>query len=245
MVCSYLIKSENSLKLPSIAAASTSTSKVSIPLFPIITNNYTLVRLKHAAIPNTIYNIRDGVNNTLTLIDPTNGSLLIIIPPGSYTVITLVDTLIQLLNAVGSQTYNVSYNPKTFFISFTASNAFALDFTAKSSCARVLGFTKDITPTATVITASKVVELNINSIYIAIDEIPNGIYGSHSYPYTFMIPINENAPSVIQYNSHTSFSQTAPVYRLPLYSLTIHLYQDNNELVDLHGANWEILLEFE
>jgi len=245
VVSSYLIKSENSSKLASIVSQIATSSSFTYPLLSTINNNCTLVRLKHAAIPNTLYNIRNGVNNTITLRDYINGTLLIIIPPGCYTVFTLLDTLIQLLNAVGSQTYNVSYNPTTFLISFSAGSVFALDFTATNSCASVLGFANEITARATLITGSKVLKLNTNSIYITIDEIPNGIYGSQSYPYTFMIPLNGNAGSVIQYDSCSSFSQSVPVYRLPLYSLTIHLYYDNNELVDLHGADWEMLLEFE
>lgn len=214
----------------------------------VITLNPPMARVKKATllwanIPNTLYNVQAGINDTIELIDPF-GPSNIQIPAQFYSVPALVATLSSKFTAAGSQSYTVTYSPSTFKITIAASDEFALDFTSSNSCAALLGFANVVTPSSTSLTGSSVVNLGVNPLYIGIAELNNGVYGNAGAGYAFVIPINVDAGSTIQYESPPAFAQSITV-PAPLYQLTIKLYSANNALANLNGADWQMLLRFD
>lgn len=210
-----------------------------IPINPIA--KPTKATLLWASIPYTMYNIQEGVNDSLVLGDP-NGPIPIQIPAQYYSAPALATILSHLLSTAGTQAYTVTYSPNTFKLTVTtATTPFTLDFSVANSCAAVLGFNPTITSSALAHTGDKVIDLGESSLFIDIAELSTGVY-NHSQPHTFMIPITVNAGSSIQLQSPPSVPQIVNVPS-SLYQLTIKLVKANREVVDLNGAEWQILLQ--
>jgi len=100
------------------------------------------IKLLSVSLPNTIYNITTA-NNRL---DFTDGiTYTITIPPGAYTVNSLIGSHQTLLNATPSAlNFTVSYSATTLKVTISANGSFQLLFgtgsNASFSCSKELGF---------------------------------------------------------------------------------------------------------
>ncbi len=145
---------------------------------------------------------------------------------------------------MSTQTYTITYSFTTFLLTISVLGAFFLDFSGLQSCATILGFLPIATFSDVVHTSTNAIHLKIDTLYIVIKEFGKGIIGKNGKPYTFMIPLDENSGSIINYNNKSTFNQVVPVNSVPLYELHVKLLLPNNEIVDLNGSDWSMLLEF-
>lgn len=236
----YIINSADRINLPPVL--NPSSSSYYLQIVPVLTNVST-AKLKYVTLPNTIYNVR-STNCNLILKQASGASINISIPYGYYNVSTICIMLQQLLTNVSTQTYTVTYSSTTFLLTISAPGAFLLDFSGLQSCATLLGFLPIATSSDVVHTGTNAMHLQIDTLYIVIDEFGKGIVGKNGKPYTFMIPLDENSGSIINYNNKSTFNQVVPVNSVPLYELHVKLLLPNDEVVDLNGSDWSMLLEF-
>lgn len=117
---------------------SASSSYFTVPINPPVLNPMK-VTLKWLSRPNTFYNVRPGINNSIAFTDGTGGHIAII-PPGAYTIDNLLTRISSIMTSVDSQTYVAAYDSNTFKVSISASTAFTIEFNAPFSCADLLGF---------------------------------------------------------------------------------------------------------
>jgi hypothetical protein len=216
-------------------------------LFGMVINppvrNLSCAKLKWVMMPNTIYNIRSGVNNNLTFTD-TNRVHSLTIPPSSYTIDTLTTEIAALMNSVGSQTYTVAYNQATFKVTISAAAAFTLQFANAGSCAYTLGFVPVNLSAAITYTGLNAVMLDTTCVYIHINEIGGNTYLTDNTAHTFAVPITVDAGEVVVLTS-TNMEQEITLSQNSISYLSISLYLRNMELADLNGAEWQMMLEFE
>lgn len=234
---SYLIKSENR------SALSTSSSNFTITIAPNVVGAKH-ARLKYVSIPNTIYNVQANVNNAFAFNDPGKGSIAFTIPPGMYNIANLTSTLSNLMTINGSQTYSMTYNPATFIITISATNVFSLNLNVQYSCASLIGFPHSTSSAGLSQVGSSAISLQTSSIYIYITEFVNQLYCNNTQ-FTYMIPFGSNSGSVCQYYENNNFPQCTKLPNQPIYNLTIALYDENRNLINLNGSEWEMLIEFE
>jgi hypothetical protein len=236
----YIISSANGVNLPPVL--NPSSSSYYLQIVPVLTNVST-AKLKHVILPNTVYNVRSN-NCNFIIREAGSTAITISIPYGYYNVSTMCIMLQQLLSSVGTQTYAVTYSSTTFLLTISAPGAFLLDFGGLQSCAALLGFLPIATTSDVLHTGTNAMHLQIDVLYIVIDEFSRGIIGKNGKPYTFMIPLDENSGSIINYNNKSTFTQVVQVNSVPLYELHVKLLLPNDELVDLNGSEWSMLLEF-
>jgi hypothetical protein len=199
--------------------------------------------LKWVSMPNTIYNICSAVNNYLSFTDDT-GLHTLTIPPANYDITSLCSTLQSMMTVLGSQAYLVTYDSSTFKVVFSAIAAFSIQFGTTGSCATVLGFNTEDTVSATTLTGQNAVAFELEFVYIRVHEFSPTINSTSKNCYTYVIPITENGGEVIVYTDSAVFSQSAACSDT-VNKLTISLYLRNNEIVDLNGVEWQMLLELE
>jgi hypothetical protein len=219
---------------------SPSSTYFTVPVSPAITKAKQ-VSLKWLSVSNTLYNIRAGVNNTLTFTDA-GGGHTVTLPPSSYTIASLTTKLQVLMAAVGVQAYTVIYDAGTLKVAISAPAAFLIQFSTFGSCAGVLGFTFSNTTSATSFVGSKAAILYIDCIYISIAQFPARIYTFNGTAYTFLIPVTDNTGNVIQFTEAMQFKQVTDVNRTTISDLDVSLHYENGESIDLNGGEWTFLL---
>lgn len=80
--------------------------------------------------------------------------------------------------------------------------------------------------------------------YIFIEEFVSQLYCNNTL-FTYMIPLSSNSGSVCQYYENCNFPQFAKLPKHPIYTLSVALYDQDRNLINLNGSDWEMLIEFE
>lgn len=234
MLRQYFIHSSNR------TANSTSSSYFSVPINPPLYSPKSC-KLKWISIPNVIYNIRTGVNDQFSF---TNGTpYTLTIPAGAYSDISFCDTLMDLMNGVGTQEYSVVFNEVTMKITISCATAFSLQLSGARTCADVIGFEKTNTTSQLSFTGTKCATFYIDSIFMTINEFPSTLF-NNNLVYTFAIPITKNSTQVIQYKDRDYFSQEVQLFGSTISNIVVQLLHKSGERVDLNGSEWSFMLEF-
>lgn len=223
---------------------SASSCYFTVPINPPVLNPKK-VTLKWLSMPNTFYNVRQGINNSIAFTDGT-GAHTAIIPPGAYSIDNLLARVSSIMTSIGSQTYAAAYDTNTFKVSISASTPFTIEFNMPYSCADLLGFSPVATLPSVLHTGNKGVRLNIDFIQILISELSNTIYSTDGSQCGFMIPVTENSGDYIQYTEEGQFAQSIEINSgNNIFNLTVDLHLKNYERADLNGSEWSFMLEFE
>jgi hypothetical protein len=203
----------------------------------------TEVSLVAATIPNTIYNVRTGVNSSISWIH--SGTKLATLTPGNYTITDLLTLVAAAMNAADANTYAFTYNSSTFKVTATAAGAFSFASTTSSFWTSILGIT-DFTTSGTSISGSQVINLNPSAnIYLKIDEMGLSMQTTNQLEQDlFTIPVSVAGGYLIQYTEGSGWRQDKTFYSSPrdINKLTVSLFLQNNELVELNGAEWSMIL---
>lgn len=70
---------------------------------------------------------------------------------------------------------------------------------------------------------------------MTINEFYTDIY-CNKFPFTFIIPINNNSGSICQYKENSDFQQCVKLPKQPIYNLSINLYDENKHLINLNES---------
>lgn len=240
---------------------SSSSSNFKINLGNSVNGKILSYNLKSATIPRTFYNINSPVN-TLDFTDST-GNITITIPEGNYT-ITQFNTELQSQLNLTTDTYTVSYDQITGKINISSSFAgFTLIggnipvlndgsiFNNPPNLNYMLGFDPTVTyvSVAGVLVAPGVPRLQgIENVYIRIDELTQYLRSGTNGYYNFEIPIDVNFNDIKYYTENNGFKQGYKLNNTQQNNigyLTIQLLNIFNQPINLHGSDWNFLLEFE
>jgi len=217
--------------------------------------------LKSATIPNTLYNIISPIN-VMTFTDST-GDTSITIPPGNYSINTLLPVIEALLNAT-TDTYTVTYDATTGKITITSSFAgFILlpgntqlsdrgeIFASPPSFNYQLGFTPLTTfpSTAGVLTAPNVPSLQgLEHLYIRVRQFKQFYKNTVNTFFTFDVPLyqsfnginyyTEETGSIQKYTMQQSLSINVGFFEIDL----LNVFGNN---ANLNGSDWGFVMEFE
>jgi hypothetical protein len=206
------------------------------------------VKLLNFLAPNTLYKIRLNVNDQVVW-NRSSTNYHYQIPPGSYSISSLISLIQTGMNSADSNSYAWTYNVDLMTVTVTGTASFSLNWSsnpnASTSCYRELGFNKVDTSSATSITSPNCVSLERPTrLYISINEFFQSGINTNLNFFSFYIPINVASGSMIEYKQKDDFIQeiefTTPIN---ITTLTVNLYIENNELANLNGEEFEMVLE--
>lgn len=209
------------------------------------------VKLLSLSCPNTIYNIRTGVNDRFCF--NRSGNFNPQIPPGYYTLSSLLTQLAASMNAVDGNGYIATSSATTGKITITGVSAFIVNFgtnpLAAQGCYQETGFVLGTdSGSSTTVTAPNVANLSLPySIDIQIPQFmgANVITGNPAYTSTFTVPVNVVSGQLIQYGVNNEFCQEVNL-PTPVTILEFHvkLLMNTGEVINLNGADWNMIFEF-
>jgi hypothetical protein len=206
-----------------------------------------LISLNSAIIPYSMYNIRDGVNNSIPFRYSSDNSFdEIFIPEGNYTITTLANIIVGILNAMSSLsgTYAISFDrtKMKYTISSTISEIF-LDFSSRIDTSHIeLGFGKnEITPNIVSLISTNVPDVNgsIHSLFIRTNLTSKSSIDSQTKSFSTIlgkIPIDTNFGGVLFFNPRDN-TQKILVDTHVINILTIRITDEFNRNIDLNGLN--------
>jgi len=208
-------------------------------------------RLKAISLPNTIYTIDNGINDTFILNVPSIPTSTLVDISSVYLSdgATLATVLQTALNNSGSgiTTFTVTYDDLTSKLVISNTTApFQLDFSNNyaSPINSVMGFAYGIYDSTTsspyTIVSSNIVNLTRTpTIFITIEQANNYLQSIKSgMKYTFMIPNNVNSLYFID-----SFFDQNAVFNQFSKELHITLKDETNRIVDIQNVDWYMVLE--
>jgi len=195
--------------------------------------------LSHAHIPNTIYNVRDD-NNSIVVQVGQYAPVTLHVPPGFYGVNELLQALQTQLHTADA-TVSCSYDDRTARITIARPSGLALDFTAATSIAPLLGFEAEMFAYAVSHTASSVLDLTSKHMSFNIVVQAHGVSYSttdtEGRQSSFIIPNTENSMGLVNYNVKTSYDQCIH-FRSAVREMHIQLLDADFTPVDLQGGEW-------
>lgn len=201
-------------------------------------------RLAYCMIPDSVYNVRTGVNDMIYFNDnATNKSATL--SAGYYTGSSLAAAVASVMTTASAfQVYTCAYSTTTGKIATSAGANFYFRWSVTAaSAAVVMGYNATDTPAATSSASTNVLGLSgLLSLFIDIKEASLGgniqsVDGLQSHLY---IPLNTGFGAYVSLEE-----QNLPqdiVFSQATRLLSISIRDSSNALVDLNGANWECLL---
>ena len=195
------------------------------------------LRLSYAKIPCAYYNV---AAQTITMNDGIGS--VVNLPAGNYS-ITELCAEIQAQLQVFDANYTVAYNAITMRVTFanTTPRVFDLDF---GSLDRRLGFdTTAVLTGASTYTATKVPQMLEDSFFITVREFSQLGTGFENQQYTYLVPSVATRADFNIYRENEDFDQHNFIRENESYfTFSIDLRFPDGSLVDLNGADWQLIL---
>ena len=211
-----------------------------------------LVSLHTATIPYTFYNVRSGVNDTISFIaDGTPYD--IVLDEGNYSATGLASILKTNLEGVGGLTAVIDYSRETMKFGFTITGitSFEFDMTSTSnSGAELMGmYESDILtiPIGVRTLTPKAIDLNdsIHGLYIRQNIATKGSLDNESGVFTNILarlPITTNAGGIIFFTPSSNDHET--MVSVPVINtIGIRLTDDRNRSIDLNGHHFQLSMK--
>lgn len=214
----------------------------------------TRISLASVQIPNTIYNIRLGVNDTFAW--NRSGALTCTVAPGLYSLANLLIALAAAMNLADSNNYAFSYTTNNGTVVLTGTSTFLLSFPGSvvpvaPSIYRYLGWNSVPTSVATSTSWTSPGVATLSEPYYLMIRISNlGGNNISSYPgdnlhFSFVVPVNTNSNQVIEYEEKTGFSQQFHNSIGGFSNLEISLWLPGGEACNLNGSEWSMVWTIE
>ena len=195
------------------------------------------------SIPNTVYNIRSGVNDQLDFNDNVPATFNAIITPGVYDAVTLASTLQSAMNALFAG-FTVTYNLTTMKMEWANAATFQIQDT--SNMAEVLGIT---TTAALATTQSSDTVVNLGSFLGVYIYSKTFAKARNSYSYIdsgnikpdiiHKVNTRSNGGGVINFEQKTHRT-TFQMGDKRINNVDFSLRDRNGDVIDLNGQNWQI-----
>ena len=203
--------------------------------------NVNKVELLSVSIPNTIYNVSTG-NNTI-IFNEGSSDLTAILNSGAYDIYELMTQLDTSMNSVSTATYVSSYNPVTFRLTITSTVNFIVK---NSNILYTIGFLNHLTFN-TVQTSDYAVRLQIpKNYFIYISELGTDFSKStgSNRSSNFIITSQVNSTDIDFYFQNSHYNIVELYQKNTLTSLSISIFDEAGNLIDMNGSDWTILLRF-
>jgi len=208
------------------------------------------ISLSSAEIPISFYAFSSQLNNLNIYVD---GAISLVISEGNYDIYEMM----AAINAVGAFPYTATYdvNKAKYTLTNTDATLHVLNFADSESrgLAKALGFER-INQTVGAggnITSDGVVNFQtIHSIFLFSDlnvenVITTGETINNLQPIIDKIPIKEPPFTIIHYNPYDTAPFTSKVDSNSIRTFKIALRDQNNNLIQMNGVNFELSLLFE
>ena len=209
-----------------------------------------LLSLHTATIPYSFYNVRSGVNNTITFY-VAGVSKPLVLDDGNYSASTILNLMKTHLETETNITLaNISYSRESlkFKFSYTGSASSLLINFAESSASDLIGITENTSMTAGQIkTSQNAVDLNdaIHGLYVRQNLATKGTLDTDEGTFSNIlarIPINTNAGGII-FMSPTA-NQHETMISVPLVqTIGIRLTDDKHRTINLNGLHFQLSLK--
>ena len=152
------------------------------------------------------------------------------------------------MDLIGVNTYTVSYDKITMKLTISSTGSYILSFASSiSTIWNMLGYNNVNTISNISHTSDNIIDLiSVKYIQIVIPEI--GIIGrstNTNNEYTFLVPVNEDKASIIQFNENNTFNQIQ--YNIhnkkDIQNLHIIIKDQDNNILDLNNSDTYLLIE--
>ncbi len=205
------------------------------------------IELLNLQLPNTHFNVDSG-NNQIHF-DEGGGPLIGIVTPGAYTTTTILSVIKTAMEAVGGNTYTITYSNIIFRFTIASTGPYLFLWgTTTSTMSKLLGFLNvNTTPLSPSITSTNAIDLTNGSdyIFIVIPEfgITSRSSGRDNVDHaTWMIPNSSNTSEIIAFNSLQFHSISFLESPKNISKLGISLKKTGNEDFDIQNSDWSMLL---
>lgn len=212
--------------------------------------NGTKWKLREVLLPQTMYNIRENVNNSVCIrVGATNYNLTV--PPGGYNITTLMNAIQVRLVAVLGGSWSLIYDSSTMLVTFSNLSAtpFILNWAtspyASTGMWKELGFLKQDSVSVTSTQAYQAPMLiQPFHVYLYINQLPPKIYTSNGRRSTFIIPITVNSSSLMVFEDSDYFQQKV-ITGTPttIQQFDVSLTYADGTVIELNGLEWEFIME--
>lgn len=222
-------------------AASASTCEAYFELSPAM-NNCQKIELMSFSVPNTQNNVTQ-TNNTIYFNDGINRNVSI--PVGNIDLPTLLTSIKSALESVSALTYTVTYTlSQKIQIVATGNFRFMFGTNTIGSAAAIMGFNNVDTVLSPFQLAPNVVNLSLPLyFYVCVDEFSTTTKSSNNFDNaSFTILNNANGGDVVTFTETSFYPQEARVTDNNIQTLHVQLKNYNNQIMDLQGSNWCMLL---
>ena len=206
-------------------------------------------RLKAVNLPNSIYNVITGVNDSFAFIDSTTTLRTCQVPAGAYDATSLCYQIQSIMSGIdSSNNIVVTYSPVTFKISITA--ALVITWKTGYSLNPTIGYTlsTDLAISSGTTLSQQAVNLNpyLNMI-CTIQNCPTNLNSCSSLGGQFLIPFNVPRGSTMIVDSLNDYQQDLQMSSPTIFTQFVIslLYDDCSTAVNLNGLNWTMLFEYD
>ena len=205
------------------------------------------IRLVAAQMPNHIYTIRSGINDTIYFND--GSARTASLTPGFYTIDTLlVECKTQLDASPSSLVFALSKSNTTGKITISAGSAFTLDFSQSNTPWRQLGFAATQTSSAPSHTGANVYDLTPpRFLYVRVLEWGTTYLttSEDGHVGTFVLPLDVNSLDRFTYTEGRGFMQEVCLSGRGIQSFRVQLLHEDGSFVSLEGTEWSFVVALE
>ncbi len=198
-------------------------------------------------LPNTIYNIRSGINDTVVWNQGADYSF--VIPEGRYSIADLISVVQIGMIAADPNTYLITYSASTLKLTITGALPFTFNWVTNATNTHLsnieLGFSLADSSTGTEVSGDQVVQLqNPSKILLQIAELASPNLTDYGVDFTFLFDLNGSTGSLVGYQKGQFYCQRTTLNsgRNFIKTLTCKLVYENGQDVNLNGADWTAVL---
>lgn len=203
--------------------------------------------LESCCIPKTNYNVNSGF-----VITDSVGNKPVVVPFGNYSVNSFVTELQSTLNALGVDTYTVTFNSNTYKMTIVSSfSGFVINPSANSyPLLTMMGFDNETVYTSVLgsLTSIKSVDFSgIKNVYIKISELSEYLRDTRNLSSNFKVNYGCPYGSVVYFNNENAYKQYYPTAQNHIRrtdKFSVRLVDEFGEDLDLNGSDWSLVLKF-
>ena len=210
-------------------------------IFHSTLKNITSINLKSINIPTNTFNIQKKKKNNYFTVIQNNKNILINIPDGNYTNLTLKNFINEKLDKI-----KLEYNNNNSKFTFSSTYTFELNFSNQSeynSLGKILGFENLIYDSKNSYTGENTSNLiDFTYCFLKINDLGNLYHLENKYVAKILIP-NNNYNLLVNKNNFISKNIILP-QPINLSSLNIELVDPLGNLINLNNVPFNFTIEF-
>lgn len=204
------------------------------------------VFIKSCTIPNTVYTIRQDVNDIIRIGDAATWYTATL-TPGMYSISELLVELKTKFDATTIGTFTCTYNNQTLKVTFACTAQFRIDI-ALSTGAPVVGIGEDVALTTSHTCTGAVNLVSSERLYVQSRSLSSLLQPSMRFvngtwlstDTILSVPIDGEPGDVLVYVPESDNASYTSVEQGVLSRIDAAIVDDNGRLVDLQGVPWTL-----